>query len=53
MSIIPLVIEGPNPTVVSEEAKFRYDGSAMLILDLDTGQLQGKQSSATRAMTCE
>ena len=47
MSIIPLVIEGPNPTVVSEEAKFRYDGSAMLILNLDTGQLQGKQCNAS------
>ncbi len=47
MSVIPLVTEGPNPTVVAEEIKFKYDGSAVLILNLDKNQLQRNQSNAS------
>lgn len=47
MSVVPFVIDGPNPTVVATEAQFRPNGSTMLILKLDAGQLQGNQPNAT------
>jgi dCTP deaminase len=47
MSVIPFVLDGPNPTVVEKEDQFRRNGSAMLILNLDKTQLQGDRPNAS------
>jgi dCTP deaminase len=47
MSVIPLLLDGPNPTVVEREDQFRCDGNAMLILNIDKCQLQGNQCNAS------
>lgn len=47
MSVIPFVMDGPNPTVVDKEDQFDYQGNAMLILKLDKSQLQGDQPNAS------
>jgi len=41
VSVIPLTIQGPSPTVVQEPDKFNIDGSAVLILGLDVLQITG------------
>lgn len=35
MSVIPLTVEGPNPTVVAKEDQFKREGNALLILNGD------------------
>jgi len=47
MAVIPFVMDGPNPTVVAREDQFRYEGSSMLILNLDEKQLQGNKPNAS------
>jgi dCTP deaminase len=47
MSVIPFVMDGPNPTVVAREDQFRYDGGSMLILNLDETQLQENRPNAS------
>src|ERR1035441_2894057 len=47
MSVIPLVVEGDNPTVVTREDQFRYDGEAVLMLNFDRSQLQGDRPNAS------
>ena len=47
MSVIPLVVEGPNLTVVAREDQFKRDGNALLILNLDATQLKGDRTNAS------
>jgi dCTP deaminase len=47
MAVIPLVLEGANPTVVTREDQFSYGGSSMLILNLEARQLQGNECNAS------
>lgn len=47
MSVIPLAIEDPSPTVVRREEDFDLNGDAMLILSLDENQLRGDQCNAS------
>ncbi len=47
MPVIPFVLDGSAPTVVTREDQFRYDGDAMLILNLDRQQLQGEECNAS------
>lgn len=47
MAVIPLVVGGLNATVVTSEAEFRIDGAAMLILNFDRSQLNGRECNAS------
>jgi deoxycytidine triphosphate deaminase len=47
MSVIPFVMDGPSPSVVAREDQFTYEGSSMLILNLDEKQLQGDKPNAS------
>ncbi|HLM81016.1 MAG TPA: hypothetical protein VK302_10325 [Terriglobales bacterium] len=47
MSVIPFVMDGPNPTLVAREDLFRPDGDSMLILNLDESQLEGDKPNAS------
>jgi deoxycytidine triphosphate deaminase len=47
MSVIPLVLEGPNRTVVESEDEFKRDGDALLILNFDKSQLKQDQPNAS------
>lgn len=46
MSVVPLVRESPNPTVVSDPAAFTMAGDALLIREMDASQLHGICDSA-------
>lgn len=45
MSVIPLIIEGPNRTVVQTQQDFHVEGSAVLIDHLDPEQLTNRDAS--------
>ena len=45
MSVIPLIIDGENPTVVQTQQEFKVDGDAVLIVNLDPKQLTNKNAS--------
>jgi dCTP deaminase len=47
MSVIPLTIDGNNPTVVRAQERFRLDGNAVLIQELDEAQLMAAKVSNT------
>jgi deoxycytidine triphosphate deaminase len=47
MSVIPFVMDGPSPSVVAREDQFTYEGSSMLILNLDESQLIGNKPNAS------
>jgi dCTP deaminase len=47
MSIVPLVVDGPQPTVVQKEDQFKREGNALLILNFDQKQLQGDLPNAS------
>jgi len=47
MSVVPLVVNGPNPTVVQKEDQFKRDGNALLILNFDKSQLRDDQPNAS------
>ena len=47
MGVIPLSVDGPEPTVVLKEDQFKRDGNAMLILNFDKDQLKHDQPNAS------
>lgn len=46
MSVVPLVLEGDNRTVVVRPTEFSYDGDAILIHGMDPTQLTGETDSS-------
>lgn len=46
MSLVPLVLDRRNPTVVTKPTEFTYDGDAILIHGMDLEQLTAKTDSS-------